>query len=172
MQGVDLEQRLLGAQWYCPSNGKTTAKDQTNQRMSSDDDLVNPRWLAIDYAYFARVDDRFASRPEDLVGNSLGAGGLLMADTIYYWRGGNNNSWWFNHHAEGSSTHHTDWGGPVMLGDAIKALSGTNQLFGDSAVVWKRGELFTPDLMQGYSMEVGWVSRNAGPAPNQDTNFY
>ena len=171
--GVDLVQRVYGPQWYCPSNGKKPAKDAENARtagQSPDGGNQNQGWLALDYAYFANIPENRATKPEQLLGTALGAGKLLMADTIYYWQGGGNANWWLNHHAESSSTHHAAWGGPVLLREQIRGLSGTNQLLGDSSVFWKNGDQFKPDLMWQPSTEVGFVS--PGGLPTQDLNFY
>jgi competence protein ComGC len=143
------DERLLGEQWYCPSNGKTAAKDAGNQLSSlapNGDGLAGEAgWFAMDYAYFARIEPQFTPRPWDLIGNSSMGEGLLMADTIYHWQGGGHDSWWFNHHVDGPSVHDEDrqqWGGPVMTGEAIRGLSGTNQLLGNGAVIWKDGSKF------------------------------
>jgi prepilin-type N-terminal cleavage/methylation domain-containing protein len=178
--GVDLKQGYYGDQWYCPSNGKTAKKVAQNKETATG--LLSPlggnyAWVALDYAYFARVAAENTTFPDQLAGNStLVSGKLLMADTLYYWQGGNHQNWWFNHHREGPSVHDAPWGGPNMTGDAIKGISGTNQLFGDGAVIWKDGSQFKPDLMLGYSFEVGWVSPGKG-APGQpkwdhDLNFF
>lgn len=174
------DQRILGPQWYCPSNGKTPEKDAGNQLSSlapnGEGMIGQAGWMAMDYAYFAGVEDRFAPRPWDLMDSKMGEG-LLMADTIYHWQGGNHDSWWFNHHINGPSVHDEDrhqWGGPVQVGEAIRGLSGTNQLFGDGAVIWKDGSKFEPDKMVkgGAAAETTVVFPNPNFQPNDDLNFY
>jgi prepilin-type N-terminal cleavage/methylation domain-containing protein len=164
--GVDLTLRLYSEQWYCPSNGKTDVKDRANSEVAAGG------WWCPDYAYFARVGRQFTTFPEDLVQRQLAAGKLLMADTLYYWRGGGTDGWWFNHAETGSSTHDVYWGGPVQSRQAIRGISGTNQLRGDSSVTWKPREKFRPDDMWNPSAQVGWVSQSPGPNPAGDLNFY
>lgn len=175
--GADIEAGIYSEQWYCPSNGKTAEKDAANRDAAAGLVSVaggNFGWLALDYAYFARITSSdHATFPQELVGhNTMAAGKLLMADTIYYWQGGDNNSWWFNHHRDGPSMHDAPWGSPNMSGQQVEGLSGTNQLFGDGAVVWKDGSKFFADEMWQPHQELRFVSPTAGPSPAADLNFY
>lgn len=167
---------VYGEQWYCPSNGKTSAKDEGNKLSSLAPGSGSPNnagWMALDYAYFARVPALHATNPQQLVNQQLVSGRLLMADTLYYWQGGGHNNWWFNHHADGPSVHDVQWGTPTLYGEAVRGLSGTNQLFGDVAVIWKEGSKFDAESMwQPNAEKAGFVSGGPGPQLNHDLNFY
>jgi prepilin-type N-terminal cleavage/methylation domain-containing protein len=136
--------RHVGDLWYCPSSQESFWQDAEHDRVASDG-LTSTgfplTFMYNDYAYFGHGGStmrRFATHPQELVGNRLQGGRLLMADTIYRWNSGNG-QWWFNHSEAGPSMH-DNYGMQVFSGDP--PLTGTNQLMGDGSVAWKDGREF------------------------------
>lgn len=174
IQSGDYKTRRYGKMWYCPAN-RSPGKELQNDTGQVDHPLGG--WFASDWGYFARPDlwPGHATRPEELTGSRLGDGKLIMADVLYFFNPGGSETWWFNHSETGWSVHSSGWGSPVQGREAIRGITGTNQLLNDSAVLWKGRERFNPEAMLQRAQTDRWVSSagNGGqPHPNGNLNFW
>jgi type II secretory pathway pseudopilin PulG len=169
--------RVLKEPWYCPSNAadKTLANNNTSNTGELNGVTGDP-YFDTDYSYFGGVDSwnrDHATRPDDLVGRQMGAGKVLMADTLFFYSTAG--SWWLNHGENGFSVHAASYGGPVLLGgNQLAAIAGINKLLGDGSVSWKhRGEFNVAKLTApALDLSEPWVSNVTGPNMTGSITYY
>ncbi len=173
LPGFDLDRKEMSPAWMCPDSAIDAGKLFTlwsgyiNAPVSSKIGI----WFPICYSYFARADmwGAYSTRPMELTGRTLSSNKLLMADNIYRWNV--DKSWWFNHGTKSSSVHDIRFGKSVFVGEP--KIEGANELYGDGAVVWKKGSDFDPKLMNTCDEDVRQVFSNGSrPGTGNDTSFW
>ena len=139
--------------WFCPES-KESMEGLINF------DYQQYGFFHSPYSYFGRVEVWDQSFPllsqvshdgvlNDLVGNQMRSGKVLMTDTLYrqYAEG-----WIYNHGESGYSIHDfpQPWpGAPTDKG--VPQIVGINRLFGDGSVQWKNADEFDLELMAEWS---------------------
>ena len=163
VQGVNFQARRVDGIWFCPS---------------LDRDQFDQNWLAtewnwgrtvIGYAYFGRFDEwekldtatgvnarNYANFYEDLTLDKLKSDRLLMADLIFRWWV--TTSWGFNHGRLGSFSYSVGPQTPFSC-------RGTNNLYGDGAVVWRGASQEVLQKMLNNAADSGRIS-------NLDRTYY
>jgi hypothetical protein len=158
--GVNMTTLEVGNIWWCPS-ARTDFQRKAVQTAVQQEGYFLPS-----YSYFGGVDKwtpESATQPDDLTGNELRAGKLLMTDSLFYWHV--TSAWFYNHGRRGSAYHHPDDPAPKDYGPP--AFTGLNELFGDASVSWKSSKKFDVPNLKPTTPNIGMVRGTYG-----DTSFY
>lgn len=119
---TDLER---GGIYWCPSMPRRSPE-------SIRDEANTWGHISISYMTLMRVDRwplGTASRPEEITAEKLESTRILMSDYLYYFHA--DSSYYYNHGRN-----------PWKPQRDLATFAGSNQLFGDGRVVWKKGKRF------------------------------
>jgi len=165
--GIDEpNERVIGL-WECPSHPDWGNAHENGAFNGS----IGQRHAGFRYAYYGRGDVMGAagkaSHPDDLVGDELAPGKLLMSEVMQFspsW-----NAWSYNHGNPGpasfnsivdpTSASYHDPGPPRTIG--------MNQLYGDGSVKWMTA--INPSDANWFSLSDPWGGVLAG---TNDANYY
>ena len=173
LPGFDLDRKEMSPAWMCPDSAIDAGKlfnlwaGYMNAPVSQKIGI----WFPISYAYYGRADlwGAYSTKPAELTGRTLSSNKLLMADNIYRWH--TDKSWWFNHGTKNNSVHDIRFGKSVFIGEP--KIEGANELYGDGAVVWKKGSQFDSKLMNECNEDIRQVfSIGNRPGTGNDTTFW
>ncbi len=171
LPGFDLDRKEMSPAWMCPESAVDAGKLFDLWAGYINATIPDGVWFPISYSYFGRSDlwGAYSTKPAELTARTLSSGKLLMADNIYRWH--RDSSWWFNHGSKGGSVHDIRFGKNVVIGEP--KIDGANELYGDGAVIWKKGSDFDPKLMNECNEDVRQVFSNGSrPSTSNDTSFW
>lgn len=133
----------LRGMWKCPANNFSLLDHNLRYRLST-----SRAYFSTDYSYFGRgdlfADSVFASangnERKNFPGKDMNGKQLIMSDKQYWYSSYGEAGFFFNHGKLGASNP------DGLVDQPIKTMTGTNKLFGDGAVTWKKKSEFDPDL--------------------------